>query len=189
MGEVAEMMLDGTLCEGCGVFLNQVGPGYPCLCSDCGAENKANKKTANINAHNESQAAQKKVPCPTCGRRVKVAGLSDHMRDSHPPVPQSEAAPTHPLAHYKPEFEKWASADGSYHLAPGKWRMVSNGGVPVEDYFRPYRQDRTMHTFEGFIAGLEVGRSGLVEALREIAKSESSHGYIAMRALNAAGLA
>jgi len=36
MGEIADMMLDGTLCEGCGEFLNNDGPGYPCYCSECG---------------------------------------------------------------------------------------------------------------------------------------------------------
>lgn len=37
MGEVAEMMLDGTLCEQCGTF---IGPpvGYPRLCEDCDTE-------------------------------------------------------------------------------------------------------------------------------------------------------
>ena len=34
MGEVAEMMLDGTLCEQCGTFIGEP-VGYPRLCSDC----------------------------------------------------------------------------------------------------------------------------------------------------------
>lgn len=83
----------------------------------------------------------------------------------------------------------WATADGTYHLAPGKWRMVSNGGVPADDHVRPYKQDRTMHTFEGFMAGFDAARIDLIAALREIAKHESSEGYIAMRALAAAGVA
>ena len=35
MGEIAEMMLDGTLCERCGVFLDGDSPGYPRYCEDC----------------------------------------------------------------------------------------------------------------------------------------------------------
>lgn len=85
-------------------------------------------------------------------------------------------------------FEEWATGEGTYHLAPGKWRMISNGGVPVDDKIRPYRQDRTMHTFEGFTAGFDAGRKDLIEALQKIAKHESSEGYIAMRALAAAGV-
>ncbi len=41
MGEIADMMLDGTLCEGCGVFLNEESQGYPCYCADCENENEA----------------------------------------------------------------------------------------------------------------------------------------------------
>ncbi len=46
MGEIAEMMLDGTLCEGCGVFMEDLAPenegdqildppGSPRRCDDC----------------------------------------------------------------------------------------------------------------------------------------------------------
>lgn len=36
MGEIAEMMLDGTLCEGCGtVFDDHETPGYPRRCASC----------------------------------------------------------------------------------------------------------------------------------------------------------
>ncbi len=35
MGEIAESMLDGTLCQGCGEFLGEAGPGYPRYCASC----------------------------------------------------------------------------------------------------------------------------------------------------------
>lgn len=35
MGEIAEMMLDGTLCQRCGAFLDGNSPGYPRYCKDC----------------------------------------------------------------------------------------------------------------------------------------------------------
>lgn len=34
MGEIAEAMLDGTLCEGCGVYIGDDGDGIPGYCSD-----------------------------------------------------------------------------------------------------------------------------------------------------------
>lgn len=37
MGEIAEMMLEGTLCEWCGTHLGE-GFGYPRLCPSCKAE-------------------------------------------------------------------------------------------------------------------------------------------------------
>ncbi len=46
MGEIADMMLDGTLCQMCGVDLSEENedifgdeaPGYPITCAACGGE-------------------------------------------------------------------------------------------------------------------------------------------------------
>lgn len=35
MGEIAEMMLDGTLCQVCGSVIDGGTPGYPRYCEDC----------------------------------------------------------------------------------------------------------------------------------------------------------
>lgn len=35
MGEIAEMMLDGTLCQRCGSVIDGDTPGYPRYCEDC----------------------------------------------------------------------------------------------------------------------------------------------------------
>lgn len=35
MGEIADMMLDGTLCEGCGEYLDGEGFGIPRYCNGC----------------------------------------------------------------------------------------------------------------------------------------------------------
>lgn len=75
MGEVAEMMLDGTLCEGCGVYLDGNGEGFPRHCHDC-------KRERGSGGHMRTKVVAK-VKCPTCGKLVKKAGLSDHQRDVH----------------------------------------------------------------------------------------------------------
>lgn len=41
MGEIAEMMLDGTLCEGCGEYIDDDAPGYPRYCSDACAKGRS----------------------------------------------------------------------------------------------------------------------------------------------------
>lgn len=69
MGEVAEMILDGTLCQVCGEFMGD-DCGYPRTCAGC---LKAEKSDSPID----------KVKCPTCGKKVKVTGLADHQRDTH----------------------------------------------------------------------------------------------------------
>ena len=40
MGELAEMHLNGTLCEICGVFLDGETSGYPRYCEDCQKQQK-----------------------------------------------------------------------------------------------------------------------------------------------------
>lgn len=40
MGEMAEMMINGALCEHCGSFLDGDEPGYTRLCSDCLKESR-----------------------------------------------------------------------------------------------------------------------------------------------------
>lgn len=70
MGEISEMMLDGTLCEGCGVYMAGGGDGVPQRCGAC--------------ERDDSQPApDARVACKTCKRIVKFAGLADHMRDAH----------------------------------------------------------------------------------------------------------
>lgn len=40
MGDIEEMMLDGTLCRQCGVYIGQSENGWPTLCEDCEAESE-----------------------------------------------------------------------------------------------------------------------------------------------------
>jgi translation initiation factor IF-1 len=45
MGEIAEMMLNGEVCEGCGVFLENEDRGFPVYCSNrCAADAGIPKK-------------------------------------------------------------------------------------------------------------------------------------------------
>lgn len=68
MGDIADMMIEGILCEGCGEYMGDA-VGYPRCCPDC-----------------SKPAFPKPVPkvkCPTCGKKVKKSGLADHQRDVH----------------------------------------------------------------------------------------------------------
>lgn len=85
-GEVAELMLDGALCEGCGGFIDGLAPGHPRYCSkDCEpvpetkGESRANRRRA---------AALKDSPrtfmCPSCPKGFRCAEAVDqHIRDKH----------------------------------------------------------------------------------------------------------
>lgn len=68
MGEYADMLLDGSCCEACGVPMGDgQAPGYPRYHRKCRPP--------------AVSVAPKLVACPTCGKKVK--GLTDHMRDAH----------------------------------------------------------------------------------------------------------
>ena len=71
MGEIADMMLDGTLCQVCGVYMGE-GDGFPVTCRACsdGDEEPEMEKPK-----------KKKHPCPICGAR-KV-NVSAHIKAVH----------------------------------------------------------------------------------------------------------
>jgi DNA-directed RNA polymerase subunit RPC12/RpoP len=81
MGEIADMMLDGILCETCGVLMDDLipetgntlrsAPGFPRQCPDC------------LKSAPRQQTTKNKVTCKVCGKRVKKAGIKDHMKDKH----------------------------------------------------------------------------------------------------------
>jgi hypothetical protein len=88
MGDVADMMLDGTLCEMCGVFVSDTPPGYPQYCSPECAKDRGADFVPAITATKPTVAAKLphysvKVPCSVCNRSVKRSGMRDHMRDAH----------------------------------------------------------------------------------------------------------
>ncbi len=79
MVDIAEMMLDGTLCEGCGTTNRKGGLGFPWRCAGCKDDAPARRR--------KTPAAQyTKLACPTCGRRVKRVGLADHMKTHGEPT-------------------------------------------------------------------------------------------------------
>ncbi len=70
MGEIAEMMLDGTLCEGCGEYIGS-DAGYPQYCSD--------ECAAGRGMGDDDMPQQKNVQCSACAKRF----VSDAARDQH----------------------------------------------------------------------------------------------------------
>ena len=67
MGEIAEMMLDGTLCERCGGIIDGTTPGFPRLCEDCNklyktlTEIKEIAEYHNANAYCNSKVDMRKI--------------------------------------------------------------------------------------------------------------------------------
>lgn len=77
MGDIADMMLEGDLCAGCGVYLEGEGDGIPRYCSpQCAGDH-------GVTFEPPQRRVTHKVKCPTCGKRVKAVGLADHQRATH----------------------------------------------------------------------------------------------------------
>ena len=78
MGEVAEMMLDGTLCEGCGEFIGD-GPGHPRYCSpECEGQRGEERLPSN------EKSKSKTIQCTDCKKWfASRAALDQHFRDRH----------------------------------------------------------------------------------------------------------
>ena len=72
MGEIADMMLDGTLCQGCGGYIGEAVD-YPRYCSDCEPDEE---RFVKVNASS-------KIECPECGKKVHESGLNQHIAAKH----------------------------------------------------------------------------------------------------------
>ena len=86
MGDIADMMLDGTLCQCCGVALGSDND-YPTSCQSCAQDElqreREEKKAENI----AKNARQQKAKCAVCGKKVKIIGMFDHVKDVHGGTP------------------------------------------------------------------------------------------------------
>jgi hypothetical protein len=101
MGEYADMILDGYLCEWCGVTIenNLAGEGFPQLCPDCAKEGKKEgfeitsvapnvfqntTPITPINLNNTPRTTKKeKITCSVCNKKISPIGLNQHMTAKH----------------------------------------------------------------------------------------------------------
>jgi hypothetical protein len=60
MGEIAEMMLSGIMCEGCGVFFDDMDePGHPRRCTGCRREERQGERPRSKPAPTPEQKASR----------------------------------------------------------------------------------------------------------------------------------
>ena len=79
-GDVADAMLDGTLCENCGEFIGSMA-GYPRKCAGC--------VYGEPEAPPDNHRMVATVICPSCDKKVKEVGLGRHVKDAHPESQQA----------------------------------------------------------------------------------------------------
>lgn len=78
MGDIADLMLEGDMCETCGEILE--GAGFPQKCPACLADDK--QQTVNPQ-HHATKGKSPKVKCPYCDKMVAEVGLQQHKAAKH----------------------------------------------------------------------------------------------------------
>lgn len=79
MGDVAEMMLDGTLCAACGEFINEHPPGFPSYCSAACAE-----LCGETVRDTRDRTPKRTMPCPECERKfASTRAMLQHIAVKH----------------------------------------------------------------------------------------------------------
>lgn len=93
MGEIAEAMLDGTMCCQCGEYIGS-DSGFPILCGGGKREERRQPSVGRGSRYTVKAAPKIAQPgdairkgdtmaCPFCVKRVKVVGFGQHMLDQH----------------------------------------------------------------------------------------------------------
>lgn len=90
MGEIADAMLNGELCEGCGVFIPGEAEGIPRYCSvQCAKDRGASVDQVIESAPKPKSGLWKPSPkkpktqCTICKKWVKKIGMENHLKDAH----------------------------------------------------------------------------------------------------------
>lgn len=59
MGDMAEMMIDGTMCSVCGVYIGSDND-FPTMCDDCEKDSRQENRKAKSKSHNKRKLTRVK---------------------------------------------------------------------------------------------------------------------------------
>ncbi len=94
MGEIADMMLNGDMCEGCGEYLGD-GDGFTVRCAGCQEDYD--------DAHPIPKAKQpgmyEKGRCRICDKLVFMRGMNQHVQAKHGKQPKKKRGGVTVLGH------------------------------------------------------------------------------------------
>jgi hypothetical protein len=71
MGEIADMMIEGHMCETCGEVFDEA-VGYPRQCKECRFQSRARTKVP-----------EKRISCDVCGKLIAPSGMRQHFDAKH----------------------------------------------------------------------------------------------------------
>jgi hypothetical protein len=76
MGDFADDVLTGDLCQDCGGWIDENSDGIPRFCKACHPKGKSDFQKLKV-------PTVKKIKCTLCDRHLKPNGMKDHLRDFH----------------------------------------------------------------------------------------------------------
>jgi hypothetical protein len=86
MGEIADLMIEGEICEGCGCELGGEAPGYPRRCSGCGGKtDEDHDLIGGYRAMNDRSKSRRQSNRDNAPAILKEAGIefSSHNDGAH----------------------------------------------------------------------------------------------------------
>ena len=80
MGDIADQIIEGEICQICCCPDDGGARGYPYTCAECGGDDM--QQTVNPQ-HHATRGKSKKVKCPHCDKMVAEVGLQQHKVAKH----------------------------------------------------------------------------------------------------------
>lgn len=75
MGDISELMIEGFLCQGCGIVIDETSPGHPRKCMDCKVDRlRSTPRNASCYMNNETACQH----CGTVGENKIGPGKGPH---------------------------------------------------------------------------------------------------------------
>jgi len=98
MGDIADMMIEGVLCEECGGYIeDEDAPGHPRKCEGCSGGGRIKRHKHNLGKQHKNKRGSR-IACPQCPGRFfqSWAALEQHRRASHVTPQQTTGVTSQP---------------------------------------------------------------------------------------------
>ena len=83
MGDIADMILEGILCEECGVYIGD-GGGFPRTCDGCRTDRGENRRLEARRERKLLKQQPKSITCAECAKKFWTQqSMMQHCRDKH----------------------------------------------------------------------------------------------------------
>jgi len=83
MGDIADSIVEGEICQICCAPDGREPQGYPYTCAECGGDDAPDDDDPSI-FDIKPRPTSPKVPCSVCGKMIHEIGMHQHVAAKHP---------------------------------------------------------------------------------------------------------